>query len=89
MRPLGQHESKAAQIIDSVLAVEGDMIHLLEAEASGSEAIIDGFGGQTGPMFDPAEAFFFCGRDEFSVAHEASGRISVICVNAENVCHLR
>ena len=84
---MGENESEPAQIIDSGLAVEGDMIHLVEADASGSEAIIDGFGGQTGPMFDPAEAFFFCGRDEFSVAYEASRGISVICVNAQKDGH--
>lgn len=61
------------------------MINLLDSDARGAQAILDGLGRKTRAVLDAIEALFFDGRDKPAVAHDRRRCITVISVYAEDV----
>jgi len=77
VRAMSQNEQEPAPVVDARFAVDRDVIQFTKAETAFSQAVFDRFGWQPGPMFDAPKAFFLRCGDEFTVANEARGRITV------------
>lgn len=61
------------------------MLDIFDVDPGSLEAVLNRLRGKTRAVLDAIEAFFFDSRDQTVVANNRSRRISVICINAENV----
>lgn len=66
------------------IAVERDVTDISEGNLRLGEAVSDCLGGKSRPVLDAPEAFLFGGGNNLAVAHEASRRVAVVGVEAEN-----
>ena len=80
--PRGQSELNLPPEVRLRVLVDSDMIHFVEGNAGIAQTVADRFRGKPCPMFDPAEAFFFSGGNEYAVPHETGGGVAVIRIDA-------
>lgn len=66
------------------IAVERDVTDISEGNLRLGEAVSDCLGGKSCPVLDSPEAFLFSGGNNLAVAHEASRRVGVVGIEAEN-----
>jgi hypothetical protein len=83
-RAAAQDVEGAAEVIDLRVPIDRDVIDIAQFEPGIREAPFHGFRGQTGPVFDAAEALFFSGSDEFAIFNEGGGGIAVKGVETED-----
>ena len=77
-----QDEQQPPGMVDSRIAVDGNMIEFAKADAPFLQAILDRMCRQTSPMFDPAKAFFLSRGDDLSIAKQTRRRVPVVSVDA-------
>ena len=82
--PVARTSSRACAAIGAAVLVDGDMVHVGEAEARLAQAICDRLRGETRPVLDAAKALLLGGGDELAVAHQSSRRVAVEGVKAED-----
>ena len=73
-----EHETKAAEMIDPGVPIDGNVVKLSRLEACLGETPTNCLGRKTGPVLDAAKAFLFGGSDELPVANEARRGITMI-----------
>ena len=59
----GQHIGKLAPAVGLVVAVDGDMGHIAQANARFLEAVANRFAGKAAPVLDAAEALFLAAAE--------------------------
>ena len=60
------------------------MLNLVQAYPGRGEAISYRLGREPGPVLNPAETFLFNRTNQFTVPHQAGGRITMIGIEAQN-----
>jgi len=67
------------------VARNADVVDLLNPDSRRAQAILDRLSGKSGAVLDAIEALFFDGANQLTVFDERGGRITVICIDAEDV----
>jgi len=83
-RALGQDEFRALEEPRVRIAVDGDVVDVVQIDARFIEAVADGDRWEAGPVFDAAEAFFLGCRDEFPVHDDGRRGVGVMGVDSED-----
>lgn len=76
--------ANAPQQVRLRIAVERDVIDVTERHAGLYEAIADRFGRKPRPMLDAPETLLFRRRNDFAITDDASRRVAMVGVEAEN-----
>ena len=71
------------------IARDAYVVHLLQRDARRTQAIIDRLRRKSRAMLDAIEALFLDGRDQFAVFDERGRRVTMECIDAENVQGLK
>jgi hypothetical protein len=79
-----KHDTQTPPVVGARFAVHGNVVNVTQAHAAFPQTIFNGFGRQSGPVFDPAEPLFLGCGNEAAVAQQAGRRITVISVEAED-----
>ena len=66
------------------IAVDRDVVEIVDRDAGLVQAIADRLGGEARPVLDAAKPFFLRGGDDPAVAKEAGGGVGVEAVETEN-----
>ena len=83
-RTFGQNEFRALKKARVRIAVDRDVVDVIEIDTRFVEAVADGNRRKSRPMFDPPETFLLCSADELAVDENAGGGVRVVRVDAEN-----
>ena len=67
------------------VARNAHVLNFTNLDSRGTQAILDRLRRKSGIVLDAIEALFFDGGDQFAVSYERGGRITVICIDAEDV----
>ena len=86
-RAAPEGEERLLQEVRLGVAVDGDMLDVLEADPGLGQAPAHRLDRQPGPVLDPAEALLLGGGDEQPVAQKAGRTVGVIGVEAEDQGH--
>ncbi len=76
--------SNLAPKIGTVVLIKREMIDVLKANSGFAKTIGNGLRGEARPMLDAPEPLFLGRGDQLAVANEASGTVTVECVQPEN-----
>jgi hypothetical protein len=71
------------------IAIDGDVVQVLDADACFLQAMADRLGGEARPMLDPAKALLFHRRNQLASAEQAGRGVGVVGVNPEDVHYVR
>src|SRR5437773_5259766 len=83
-RPPGQDEAHPLQQTRVRIAVDRDVVDVVELDAGLIETVADRRRREARPMLDPAEALLLRRRDELAVDDDAGGGISVVGVDSND-----
>ena len=81
VRTFRQDKQQAADIVNTRIAIDGDVIHIAKIDPGFAQTIRDGFRRQASSMFDAPEALFFGGGNQGAVAHQTRRGITMVGVN--------
>ena len=79
--PLRQDERRALPQSRVGVAIDGDVIDVVDPHPRLLEAILDGQRGKPRPMLDATESLLLRGRHEPAVDHDGRRGVGVVCVN--------
>src|SRR6185503_4510119 len=82
-RPAGQSEQRLPAQVRPRIEADGHVIEVRDLDPAGVQAVADGSGRETCPMFDAVESFLLDSADELAIHHQRSGGVTVISVKAE------
>ena len=77
-----QQEGGALQHAGFGIAVDGDVIDVVEGDLRLIEAVADGRGRESRPVLYASETLLFRCRHQFAVNYDCGSSIGVVCVNA-------
>src|SRR5690242_17378699 len=83
-RRLQRHVAKLAEQIGPVAAIDGDVSYVGEINLSFLQAVMDGLRWESRPVLDPAKPLLFCCGEQFAMPHDASRRIRVVGIDAQD-----
>jgi hypothetical protein len=66
------------------IAIDSDVVDLIEVDARFVETVTDGHGGKSSPVFDAPEALLLRRGDEFAVDENARSGVGVMRIDAED-----
>ena len=79
-----QNKGEPAPVVHARVAIDRDVIDVLERDAAFAQTVIDRLSGQARPMFDPAKTLFLGRGDELAVLDQTRRGIAVVSVKAED-----
>src|SRR5439155_26128884 len=83
-RPLSEDEFRALEQPRIRIAVDSDVIDVVQIDARFVEAVADSDRRKASPVFDAPEAFLLGRRDKFAVDEDGGGGVGVVSVDAED-----